>query len=62
MEWQLLSARLSRFNINKGVLEQLKHEPLSVLKSTKSPRHTDGGAHSGKRDPEILLIQPQERW
>lgn len=43
MEPQLLSARLSTLNVNKGVLEQLKHEPLSVLKSSQvhkvSPAH-----------------------
>lgn len=31
----MLPARLSTFNINKGALEQLKHEPLSVLKSSQ---------------------------
>lgn len=35
MEWQLLSARVSTFNINKGVLEQLKRKPLSALKSSQ---------------------------
>lgn len=35
MEWQLLSARVSTFNINKGVFEQLKRKPLSALKSSQ---------------------------